>query len=70
MQGFIFEKGFLKAIFSNRVKSGVDPTQRIQVLNATGLLIRSTHGTTAGHLPKTTHTTKPSIPEASYVTKP
>ena len=71
MQGFIFEKGFLKAIFTNRVMSGVDPTQRIQVLMLPDSSSAVAHGTTGGHLPKQLTPTHP-FPEenSSCVTKP
>jgi len=47
---------FLKKFFNNRVMSGVDPTQKDPSFNATGLLSAAAHDTTAGHLPKSTHT--------------
>jgi len=64
MQGFSFEKKvFLKRFLLNRIMSGVDPTQRIQVLMLPDPPSAVAHGTTAGHLPKTTHTTKTSLPK-------
>lgn len=72
MQGFILEKGFHKAVLLvTRVISRVDPTQRIQVLMLPNSPSTVAHGTTAGHLPKPTHTIKTNhIPNTSYVPKP
>jgi hypothetical protein len=52
MQGFSFEKIFLNRFLLNRIMSGVDPTQRIQVLMLPDSSSAVAHGTTAGHLPK------------------
>ena len=52
MQGFSFEKIFLKRFLLNRIMSGVDPTQRIQVLMLPDYSSAVAQGTTAGHLPK------------------
>ena len=52
MQGFSFEKVFLKLFLLNRIISGVDPTQKIQVLMLPDSSSAVAHGTTTGHLPK------------------
>jgi hypothetical protein len=51
-----------KHFCSNRIISGVDPTQRIQVLMLPDSTSTVAHSTTAGYF-KTTHATKPTIPK-------
>ena len=51
-RGLFFKRVFSKRFITNRVISGVDPTQRIQVLMLLDSSSAVAHGTTAGHFPK------------------
>ena len=67
MQEFIFEKDFLRRFFTNRVMSGVDPTQRIHVLMLPNSSSAVAHGTTAGNFSEKTLTPTQLIPEEVLV---
>ena len=70
-RGLFFKRVFSKRFITNRVISGVDPTQRIQVLMLPDSSSAVAHGTTAGHFSQTLTPTQPNPRRsASCVTKP